>query len=60
MIPSKFEGYIHVTPNNDLREHVVEGLDCWCHPREDDEVTMIVHNSMDQRELYEDGRLLPH
>ena len=45
----------HVYPLNDLREHVVdEQLSCWCRPIDDDGV--IVHNAMDQREAYEQGR----
>lgn len=43
----------HVLPVNDLKEHI-ESRDCWCKPREDDGV--IVHNSMDRREEYEQGR----
>ena len=41
----------HVYPTNDLRSHSV--TDCWCRPFEDDGV--IVHNSLDRRELYEQG-----
>lgn len=44
---------IHVVPLGDLREHV-SSLDCWCKPRDDDGV--VIHNSMDQRETYEEGR----
>jgi hypothetical protein len=40
---------LHVVPNCDLKEHDVDGA-CWCAPYEDDGV--IVHNSMDQREVY--------
>ena len=43
----------HVVPVNDLREH--EQYDCWCNPEIDDGV--ITHNAMDQRELYEEGKL---
>ena len=46
---------IHVLPIEDMREHEVS--ECWCNPRDDDGV--IVHNSQDGRELYENGiRLL--
>jgi len=41
----------HVLPASDLRAHSL--TDCWCRPVEDDGV--IVHNSLDQRELYERG-----
>ena len=44
----------HVYPVNDLRTHFLEGFTCWCAPREEDGV--IVHNSMDRREEYEQGR----
>lgn len=45
---------IHVYPINDLREHEVEGKKCWCNPTEEEGV--IIHNSMDRREEYEQGR----
>jgi hypothetical protein len=41
----------HVLPVNDLRQHSV--TDCWCHPADDDGI--VVHNSLDRRELYERG-----
>lgn len=47
---------IHVYPLNDLRPHETDGKKCWCNPQEDDEV--IIHNSMDKREEYENGRRL--
>ena len=43
----------HVIPVNDLRDHV-ESADCWCHPEVDD--LIVIHNSMDERESYEEGR----
>lgn len=47
---------IHVTPLGDLRDHQ-ENAECWCRPRrDDDEPSVIIHNSMDQREEYERGR----
>lgn len=47
---------IHVLPVNDLRDHE-ETADCWCRPRrEDDAYGVIIHNSMDRREEYENGR----
>jgi hypothetical protein len=49
---------IHVIPTNDLREHVAS-TDCWCKPTEDDEYpTVWVHNSMDRREEFENGRAM--
>ena len=51
---------IHVAPVNDFKEHVCErfsGTTCWCNPRRDDECeNVVVHNSMDERETYENGR----
>jgi hypothetical protein len=39
----------HVYPVNDLREHTV--AECWCNPVDDDGI--MVHNSLDGREMYE-------
>ena len=41
----------HVYPANDLREHLL--INCWCGPADDDGI--VVHNSLDGRELYERG-----
>ena len=46
----------HVYPVNDLREHVLDGVTCWCRPELDEECGLVIHNSMDRREEYEDGR----
>jgi hypothetical protein len=49
---------VHTMPEGDLREHL-ESRDCWCKPRpDDDDPTVWVHNSMDRREEYEQGRKL--
>ena len=45
----------HVLPVGDFKEHV-ESENCWCRPSRDGEV--IVHNSMDGRELIERGERL--
>lgn len=45
-----------IIPINDLRPHV-EGFDCWCHPEEDD--GLLIHNSMDGREDFEEGKRIP-
>lgn len=48
---------IHVVPVNDLREHETDGKKCWCKPRLSTEnENIIIHNSMDRREEYENGR----
>lgn len=44
----------HVYPLNDLKEHDTDGAACWCNPTHDGDV--VVHNSMDRREEYEQGR----
>lgn len=45
----------HVMPKNDLRDHEADP-GCWCKPVKDDELSLYVHNSMDRREEYEEGR----
>lgn len=43
----------HVIPINDLKEHI-DSEDCWCGPwPSDDEPNVIVHNSLDGREKFE-------
>ena len=46
---------IHVVPVNDLREHEERGTTCWCCPQvyTEDGETVVVHNSLDGRELVE-------
>ena len=44
-------GLPHVIPRGDLKDHATYA--CWCGPVEDNGV--IIHNSMDRRELYERG-----
>ncbi|MBY0355523.1 MAG: hypothetical protein K2Q12_07310 [Rickettsiales bacterium] len=45
---------IHVYPLNDFRPHNTDGKPCWCKPTEEE--GLIIHNSMDRREEYEEGR----
>lgn len=46
----------HVAPVEDLREHIIDDdQQCWCNPVEDDN-GVIVHNSMDGREAFEQGK----
>lgn len=50
--------FVHVMPEDDLREHDISES-CWCAPRPDvEEEFVMVHNSMDRREEYEQGRKL--
>ncbi len=43
----------HVYPNNDLKEHKLEGLDCHCEPEIDWENQIVIHNAYDNREAQE-------
>jgi hypothetical protein len=43
--PEDGDGCIHVYPLFDGREHICDGLTCWCGPRADDEEPLvIIHN----------------
>lgn len=50
----------HIYPTEDLREHDLIGADCWCHPYTEvmNSELIVIHNSMDDRESYEEGRKL--
>lgn len=49
---------IHTIPLGDFREHQ-ESVTCWCHPRQDEaEPRVWIHNALDGRESYEQGRKL--
>ncbi len=47
-----------IYPLQDLREHVVEGTECWCEPYvepgEGNEI-LVIHNAADERERFERG-----
>ena len=44
---------IHVMPEGDWKEHK-QSIDCWCHPtRSTEEDQVIIHNSLDGREVQE-------
>ena len=46
------DGNRHVSPILDQREHDMS-VDCWCRPRHDeDDPSIIIHNSLDRRELH--------
>ena len=46
---------LHTIPTDDMRPHVVS-VRCWCDPYEDyNSDDCWIHNSLDQRELYEQG-----
>jgi hypothetical protein len=45
----------HIYPPNDLKDHVLDrGGTCWCKPEELEGIW--IHNSMDKREEYDNGR----
>jgi hypothetical protein len=46
-----------VVPMNDIREHV-QGMRCWCSPDVDESMT-IIHNALDRRDDYMEGRRRP-
>lgn len=48
----------HVIPLGDLRDHDC-GAECWCRPVQDEEDLFWMHNAMDGREAFEDGRRSP-
>jgi hypothetical protein len=56
---SSDEKSLHVVPIGDLREHKASG-DCWCVPVKDEHDNVYVHKPLDQRDLYESGKLKLH
>jgi len=48
-----------VWPVDDLKPHVIDGRDCWCHPKYDEQDDILIHNSMDEREKFETGERKP-
>ena len=46
---------IHVYPVNDLKEHILKGVDCHCNPtvKVEGAGLIIVHNAYDHREIIE-------
>lgn len=46
----------HIYPVEDLKPHELSGSTCWCNPTVEDD--LVIHNSMDERETYEEGRKL--
>lgn len=43
----------HVYPKDDLKEHNTKSSDCWCSPRIEEDGAIVVHNSLDRRETFE-------
>jgi hypothetical protein len=49
-------GFAHVVPNDDLRDHDIDGDGCWCRPKPSPEAPhILIHNSLDGREAIERG-----
>jgi hypothetical protein len=51
------EKFLHIYPLSDLKEHLVDGSGiCDCLPRyeQEGETTIVVHNSWDGREFFEE------
>jgi nicotinamide mononucleotide adenylyltransferase len=49
----KYEKLMHVIPENDTKEHLLD-CKCWCCPVEEDEALNVwVHYAADEREKYE-------
>jgi hypothetical protein len=47
----------HVMPLEDLKPHIYQ--ECWCCPKRDaTDDYIVIHNAMDEREQYEQGRKL--
>jgi hypothetical protein len=46
----------HVSPNNDLQEHILVGFNCPCNPRIDFNNRIVIHNSWDCRESIEEAK----
>ena len=42
--------WYHVYPIDDLQEHNAEDHNCWCDPKIDWKLQLIIHNALDDRE----------
>jgi hypothetical protein len=49
---TEFEGKMHVMPSDDLFPHLYS-TNCWCNPSVQEGGNLIVHNSFDLREYFE-------
>lgn len=45
----------HVFPLNDLIEHITDGFDCPCGPEIDFDNEIVIHQSLDRRECFEES-----
>lgn len=48
-------GNWHMTPINDLKDHINKGTWCWCEPVIEDRIegALVIHNAADGREFWE-------
>ena len=46
--------WTHVFPINDLIEHDIAGFECPCQPKIDFENEIVIHSSLDRREVFEE------
>jgi hypothetical protein len=40
-------GFRHVYPNEDIKEHITEGVNCWCDPVIELENDLVIHNRVE-------------
>lgn len=38
------DGFRHIWPEEDIYEHELLGVNCWCHPSIDLEFNLVIHN----------------
>ena len=51
----------HAVPHEDLRDHELDHAgQCWCRPNVEEDIGLVLHNSLDGREAYEIGARQPH
>ena len=48
---------LHIYPVNDLIEHNTESPECACNPEIDVDNGIVIHSSLDRREVFEDKEL---
>lgn len=46
--------YTHIYPVNDTYNHNIESTNCWCSPKIDKKYMLVIHNSFDGREGFEE------
>jgi hypothetical protein len=52
------ENELHTLPIEDIRMHEIS-TECWCNPFFDKKLEIVIHNSADGREDFEDGTRKP-